>query len=556
MVAGNGTFNVSDLEGMINAFSQLRESTKVANRESVSHEAGYRISRPQTRFDRKHHDIGWMGTGPDWHYKHEIPFIRAIEIARDLERDDPVVDQGIRKLVANVLMNGTGIEPNTGDKSLDDDIKAAWEDYADDKDRCDYYQEMNVDEMEQMVLRRVVVDGDIWPAWTRDGSIQMLEAHEIRTPRRNPIAPTRRNKIVNGVEKSATNRRKLRIYVTRGDPNPFRQVDPATARGINIRDRQGRTIISHCYEPRRMRQSRGFTCLNTSFDLAKRHDDLHFAHLIQAQAVSCWALVRRLAINPKPDPPAGLPPVETTPYGAAIEGMQPGLQIVLGEGETMDGFSPNIPNPEFFPHVNLVLALIAINLDLPLVCLMLDASMTNFSGFRGALDQARLRFRQIQKRVGRSYRGFHYTRWLDARADVDAALRRARRRRDINLLRYELIPPVWPYLEPVKDVEADIKQLRNGLISPRRLQKQRGRRLEQIRRETIEDNTESIRMAKQAAQEVNDEFPDDPNPVSWRDMLNMSPPEGSQISMSASTVADTSDQPMSAENQGETADDS
>jgi len=37
------------------------------------------------------------------------------------------------------------------------------------------------------------------------------------------------------------------------------------------------------------------------------------------------------------------------------------------------------------------LGILAVNLDLPLCVFLLDASETNYSGFRGAIDQARQR---------------------------------------------------------------------------------------------------------------------------------------------------------------------
>ena len=42
------------------------------------------------------------------------------------------------------------------------------------------------------------------------------------------------------------------------------------------------------------------------------------------------------------------------------------------------------------------LGILAVNLDLPLCVFLLDASETNYSGFRGAIDQARQRWREIQ----------------------------------------------------------------------------------------------------------------------------------------------------------------
>ena len=44
----------------------------------------------------------------------------------------------------------------------------------------------------------------------------------------------------------------------------------------------------------------------------------------------------------------------------------------------------------------MLLGILAVNLDLPLCVFLLDASETNYSGFRGAIDQARQRWREVQ----------------------------------------------------------------------------------------------------------------------------------------------------------------
>ena len=53
----------------------------------------------------------------------------------------------------------------------------------------------------------------------------------------------------------------------------------------------------------------------------------------------------------------------------------------------------------------MLLGILAVNLDLPLCVFLLDASETNYSGFRGAIDQARQRWREIQSWMMGSFHG-------------------------------------------------------------------------------------------------------------------------------------------------------
>ena len=65
-------------------------------------------------------------------------------------------------------------------------------------------------------------------------------------------------------------------------------------------------------------------------------------------------------------------------------------------GESLKGFSPNVPNPEFFQHAKLILTILASNLDLPEVRSDLERELGRLllgcgdkEGARGAWERAR-----------------------------------------------------------------------------------------------------------------------------------------------------------------------
>ena len=106
--------------------------------------------------------------------------------------------------------------------------------------------------------------------------------------------------------------------------------------------------------------------------------------------------------------------------------------------------------------MRLILTLIGINLGLPLVMVLMDASETNFSGWRGAVDQARLGFRQNQKRlINRFHKPVYLWKVRQWMAE-DAALRRAAARSDVNIFAHRWNPPTWPYIQPLQDATADL----------------------------------------------------------------------------------------------------
>ena len=279
-------------------------------------------------------------------------------------------------------------------------------------------------------------------------------------------------------------------------------------------------------------------------------EDINFARLVQAQVVSCFAVFRKRELDFRGvgDQQQGERSTESLADGASrtLEGIGPGMQIKGEPGEELTGFSPNIPNPEFFPHMKLILQLIGINLGLPLVLVLMDASETNFSGWRGAFDQAKLGFRANQRRF---HDRFHRPIWrwkVRQWMAKDQAARKAAEKSGINPFGCLWNFPTWPYIQPMEDAQADLLRLRNGLTSPRRLHAERGATVEEVTTEILADNKASIIAAKQAAADINKQFPDDPNPVSWREMLFLPTPDG----LTVNTVQNGRDQSSTRRNEG------
>jgi hypothetical protein len=152
--------------------------------------------------------------------------------------------------------------------------------------------------------------------------------------------------------------------------------------------------------------------------------------------------------------------------------------------------------------VKFLLTLIGLNIGMPLVLVLLDAKETNFSGFRGAVDQARLGFETIQKALRTKWH-LPISRWKVRQwMAEDPQLRSAATRSGINLLNHHWTAPGWRYIEPFKDARTDAFRLDNLLTSPTRLQAEHGDQYEDIVNETIRDRKMLIVKAIAAAKEI------------------------------------------------------
>jgi len=471
------------------------------------------------RFRRQRTGVPSLGAGADYHYRSEAEFLRILEYARDMDRNDSIVGQTVDRAVTNTVQSGFALDPQTGDEKLDKDLLARWQDWAEDPDACDLAGEHAFADMEGLVLRSAFVDGDILALPTEPGSIELVEGHRLRTPR-----STKRN-VVHGVLLD-DRRRRLEYWLTRRDINPNSALHKVSdIRPYPARDAEGRRLVFHVYNPKRVSQTRGVSALAPIFDLLGMFEDINFAKLVQQQVVSCFAVFRQRQheYDGTGVVQRGAESTETQSDGSTrtLQGIAPGMDVLGEPGEELKGFSPNVPNPEFFEHVKLILTLVGVNLGLPLVLLLMDASETNFSGWRGAVDQARLGFRRNQVWLIRQFHRPVYLWKLRQWMAGDEALTKAAAKRRVDITRHRWNPPTWPYIQPLQDAQADKLRVAAGLTSMRRVQAERGRDEDEVAREIVADNANRIELAIGEAERINLEHAD--AAVDWRELAGFDP---------------------------------
>ncbi len=480
--------------------------------------ADYRAAK-NTRFTRQRQGLPAMGSGADFHIRNESEFLRIIEKSRDMDRNDAVVGATVDRAVQNTMQGGFILEPKTSDPELNDDIARRWLEWSEDADQCDLAGELCFSEIEYMMLRHVFVDGDIVALPNILGPLEILEAHRLRTP------SNAQRRTVHGVEMSSS-RKRLRYWFTAEDINPNHTAPRLSSMAVvGVRNTEGDRDLFHVLNPKRVSQTRGITAFAPVFELLGMLEDLQFAKLLQAQIVSCFAVFRSRHVEYKAEGVGSKLGPRSVEAGAGggddrtIEEISPGMVLNGQAGETLTGFSPNVPNPEFFPHVKMILQLIGINLGLPLVLVLMDGSETNFSGWRGAVDQARLGFRRNQKwMIARFHRPVY--RWkLKQWISEDSVLRARSVAMGSDFFRHVWHPPTWPYIEPFKDAKADALRLAENLISPRRIMAERGYTYDDISQEIVDDRSLLIERAVKKAAKM-------PADVSWRDIANMPAPAG------------------------------
>lgn len=496
--------------------------------------AGYAAAKA-SRFTRRR-DIPSAGAGADWHFRSDADYWRILEIARDIDRNDRIVGQGICQLVDNVVQDGFRPVPNTGDEELNRELVERWDAWAGNRMAVDAAGECDFPLYEKLVLRAVVADGDVFVNPLKEGTMQALEAHRCRTP----IKAMSNGETILGVERDPNTRRRRRYWFTEAEVDPGRVIPKTLKLSPTPAYRDGRRNLFHIYNPRRFSQTRGVTAIVPVIESTTMHDDLQFATLVRAQigASIIFRRERERMFKAPASEPQKLGEREEEEY-RILDDIAPGIEMGGAPGETLHADSPNVPNTQFFQHSEMLLRFIAVNLRMPLQMLTLDGRQTNFSGWRGAFDQAKIGLRGIQKWLC-SF--FHCEVWqwkLREWRAKDTALRsRAEAVGDLYY-RHSWNPPVWPYLEPLKDWTANALRLRTGQTSPRRLVSERGGTWDTLTTEMTEDYGLAIRKAKSMAEAINKEFPDDGAPVHWRECLNL--PLGDGVKLTLGAVAKPGD---------------
>jgi capsid protein len=460
--------------------------------------ADYDMTR-HSRFVRRRTGVASMGSGPDYHFRSESKYYEAIEQARDMDRNDALVGILADRRVDNIVQSGFTLDPKTGDKGLDLALWQWWEDFANDPDQCDIAGEYTWKEIERQCSRSESIDGDIVVTGTEEGSFQLLESHLIRT----------KSKLENTFLGVTTNRVGRRIqYHVAEELNEFGTFGDSLP--IDVRNSEGVRQVFHVYNPKRVNPTRGVTQLAPVFSISGMLEDINFAKLVQQQVVSCFAVFRKLAAStsslPSVDGVYGEGSTQQTESGTRqIEGVSPGMEIVGQPGE---------------------------ELGLPLCLVLMDGSETNFSGWRGAVDEARKGFVADQLNLVRRLNRPAY-RWKLSQhlaETKDRSLRKAYSQIGDRIFTHNWNLPTWSYIEPVADAEGDATQLRNALTSPRRLHAARGKDWEEIAEESIADNAYAIERAAKQAADINASFPDGPM-ITWRDLISLPMPQGVTVSM-------------------------
>jgi len=507
----------------------------------------YAASQPSKWLDRPD-DMPSQGAGANWHFRDESRYYYMLEMARHIENEDPAVSQGISRFVDNVVKGGYTYVPETGVDSIDRLLKERWLTWTDDDNQqgVDLRRLHNWRTFEDLTARRILVDGDMGVSPITDGRLQAFEAHRIRGPNGSMSRVASMRSIVHGVEQNQRDQ-VIRFWLTRNEDDGFglrrlnsfsRDVKGVRAWSMDDVTGQLEKNFFHLYNPKRFSQSRGVTAFHAVLNTAGMHADLQFATLVRAQLSAYIGFVHDIPLTAAdyepPDDDEVIDPVTGTRRRKGPDMFAGSSWYPDYAGEKIVPFTANVPNTEFFDHSKMLLTFIATSIGMPLILFLLDASETNFSSWRGAVDQFKISAERYQTMHAAAFHRpvvrFKQRQWL--RQD-----RGFRSFFDIDgpaFFNHTWRFPKWRHVQPVEDVKAEVMELGNLLDSPRGIASRHNRDLDRIIRETCEDRSEAIRCGLDHVAELNRHPYVIENPqetVTWREVMPLPLSDNAQMQL-------------------------
>ncbi|MGD9632550.1 MAG: phage portal protein [Pirellulales bacterium] len=539
----------------------------------------YEMANRSKAQSRSRRGVPSQGAGADYHYRNDSDWLWMYELAWEIYRNHLVVGSIVDRAVEYMLQDGFSYDPDTGDRKVDRDLKDWWDEECYEEEHCDPAGEDTFIDQTEIVLRSALVGGDMLgrPIDDAYGSVGLVEGHMCRSPSRSAVPDS---KVVLGIQFDRLTRRRQNFWlldepISQFDTISTKTVTPTPAYYYDELTQRDERNMFHVRFAKRSTQTRGVTAFSPLFTPADYLNDIEYLELVHKRAASLFAWVRsrserfdpkylaaELALGKDVTDEKARDAVEAS--HRQFKEVAPGTELVALPGETIEMSSANIPNPEHFPFVKMLLTYIGINLGMPLVMVLMDASETNYSGIRGAIDMARNGFRRNQRRLMTRWHcpvnrwkilkyaeRDRYIRALVekslrrdsqesvAKYDPEKDLERKERRRQFNIFRHWWNPPSWPYIDPPKDAAADLIRETSMQSSPRRVRHERGLEWNQIVRETVADRALAIRTALKAAKKINTEFKlEGGDVVRWRDLAPL--PVAERVNVQ---VRDNLDQP-------------
>jgi lambda family phage portal protein len=427
----------------------------------------------------------WRGASEVKDVQAAIRVTRAVAMrrARALTGNNPHAASGVEAWVSAAI--GTGIKPQSAhpDPKVREALNTAFERATDEIDaeaQTDFYGQQRV------ACRQMVTDGEVF------GTLSTTEAGRLRTrlidADQVDTTVTRRldggGAIVQGVEFTADGRRTAYHILPVSNPWPF--APALTPRRVGAED------VVHLFNPIAPGQARGLTWFAP---VLLRMRDLDEARDAQLMRQKIAALLTGFIISQAGGNFTGFGEGTPSIDGVLEGGLEPGVLKVLAAGQDIRFSEPARIGAESIDFLKVTEHEIAAGLGVPYALMTGDLSDANYSSIRAGLVEFRRRVEALQHAVivFKFCRPI-WRRWvtleiLSGRLPAPGFFKNPE-----PYLSAKWITPRFDWVDPLKDVSAEIAAIEAGLMSRRQAVAARGLDIEELDREIADDRDRAERL--------------------------------------------------------------
>lgn len=412
--------------------------------------------------------------------------------SRDLVRKVPWLLSAVESTTADIV--GTGIRPlsQIADQAARVAIDDLWEKH--------WVFEADADETQSlygqqyMAVRTMIEAGECFIRRRRrrlsDGlsvpmQVQILEPEFVPLTITAGMTPAKGNTIKQGIEFDPLGRR-VAYWMYRNHPNDLTGsgfLDTYSVVRVPAEE------VIHVYKPLRPGQVRGVPWLHSIILRARDLLEYEDAEVVRKKTAAMFlAFVKKNADGESPIP------IDSDDYPEDFDDERPPLSLEPGSvqeldaGEDVEFAQPADVGANFEPFVKMQLRAFAVAIGTTYEAMSGDHKDSNFSTARIGRINLNRRNAPVQDQFI-----FQYCRpirrWFMDAAFVSGALSLpGYADNPRQYLDDDWISPGWPYTDPEKEAKADVLQIQAGLASRKGKARERGRNVNNIDRDQIEDN--------------------------------------------------------------------
>ncbi len=408
---------------------------------------------------------------------------RLLARSRELVVTNGYAANACEAFAANLV--GDGIKPSSliEDAGLRDRVQRlwlAWTDEADADGLTDFYG------LQAMVAREMFVAGECFvrlrPRRAEDGlmvpmQLQLLQSEML--PFEKAETAANGNRIRCGIEFDGIGRRVAYHFRRRhpGDSTDQRVAVPDTVR-VPAED------VLHIYRPIDAGQIRGLPHVAPAMVRLFLLDQYDDAELDRKKTAAMFAgFITKTAPE---EPMMGEGAADTE--GAAIASLEPGTMQVLLPGEDVKFSSPADVGGGYEAFQYRTLLAVSASLGLPYHLVTGDVRQANYSSLRAELVEFRRRIGQLQHGViVHQFCRPVWARWMETAALSGALDLPGFAAAPGRFRAAQWIPPRWDWVDPLKDIQAQVLAMEAGITSRRKVVEATGYDVEEVDRENAAD---------------------------------------------------------------------